>query len=44
MSTLETTFPGINFPNPFILAAGPPTANGSMVIGPSKNGWGRSNS
>jgi len=40
MSTLETTFLGINFPNPFILAAGPPTANGSMVIEAFKSGWG----
>lgn len=40
MATLETTLLGITFPNPFILAAGPPTVNGSMVIEGFKSGWG----
>jgi len=40
MNKLETTMLGITFPNPFILAAGPPTVNGSMVIEAFKAGWG----
>jgi dihydropyrimidine dehydrogenase (NAD+) subunit PreA len=40
MSSLETTFLDITFPNPFILAAGPPTENGAMVIEAFKAGWG----
>lgn len=40
MSSLETTFLDIAFPNPFILAAGPPTVNGAMVIEAFKAGWG----
>ncbi len=30
MASLETQLLGISFKNPFILAAGPPTAKGSM--------------
>lgn len=40
MSSLVTTFLDITFPNPFILAAGPPTVNGAMVIEAFKAGWG----
>jgi len=40
MNKLETTMLGITFPNPFILAAGPPTVNGSMVIEAFNAGWG----
>ncbi|MCK4963258.1 MAG: hypothetical protein KAS19_12260, partial [Anaerolineales bacterium] len=40
MSTLITEFLGITFPNPFLIAAGPPTANGAMVIEAFKAGWG----
>lgn len=40
MDVLETTFLGITFPNPFVLASGPPTAKGDMVIEGFKAGWG----
>jgi dihydropyrimidine dehydrogenase (NAD+) subunit PreA len=40
MARLETEFLGITFPNPFILAAGPPTAKGSMILEAFKSGWG----
>ncbi len=40
MATLETRFLGINFPNPFVLAAGPPTARGANIIEAFKAGWG----
>lgn len=40
MQNIKTTMLGISFPNPFILAAGPPTANGAMVIEAFKAGWG----
>ena len=40
MNTLKTSILKISFPNPFILAAGPPTAKGSMVINAFKAGWG----
>ena len=40
MQIIKTTMLGISFPNPFILAAGPPTANGAMVIEAFKAGWG----
>jgi dihydropyrimidine dehydrogenase (NAD+) subunit PreA len=40
MSTLETKFLNLSFPNPFILAAGPPTAKAAMVIEAFKAGWG----
>ena len=37
---LDSEVFGIQFPNPFILASGPPTANGSMIIDAFKAGWG----
>jgi dihydropyrimidine dehydrogenase (NAD+) subunit PreA len=40
MSKLETRFLNITFPNPFILAAGPPTAKAALVIEAFKAGWG----
>ncbi len=40
MVKLETNILGISFPNPLILAAGPTTAKGSMVIEAFKAGWG----
>ncbi|MBE3143642.1 MAG: NAD-dependent dihydropyrimidine dehydrogenase subunit PreA [Planctomycetes bacterium] len=40
MSSLETKFLNITFPNPFILAAGPPTAKATLVIEAFKAGWG----
>lgn len=40
MSILETKVAGITFPNPFILASGPPTANGSMIKAGFDAGWG----
>ena len=40
MARLETRFLGITFPNPFLLAAGPPTANGAMIIKGFDAGWG----
>jgi len=40
MIKLETSILGIHFTNPFILAAGPPTAKGAMVIEAFKLGWG----
>ena len=38
--TLETNLLGIKFPNPFLLASGPPTANGAMIVNAFKAGWG----
>jgi dihydropyrimidine dehydrogenase (NAD+) subunit PreA len=38
--TLETNLLGIHFPNPFLLASGPPTANGAMIVNAFKAGWG----
>lgn len=40
MTDLNVHFLGLNFPNPFLLASGPPTANGKMVIDGFKHGWG----
>ncbi|MEE9599287.1 MAG: NAD-dependent dihydropyrimidine dehydrogenase subunit PreA [Anaerolineales bacterium] len=40
MASLETTLMGIKFPNPFLLAAGPPSATGAMVVEAFKAGWG----
>jgi len=40
VARLETSFLGITFPNPFLLAAGPPTANGAMIIKAFDAGWG----
>ena len=40
MSKLKTEFLGITFPNPYILGAGPPTANGPMIKEAFDAGWG----
>jgi dihydropyrimidine dehydrogenase (NAD+) subunit PreA len=40
MSSLQTSFMDISFPNPFILASGPPTAKGAMIVEAFKAGWG----
>ncbi len=40
MPSLKTEVAGIRFPNPFILASGPPTANGSMISAGFDAGWG----
>lgn len=39
-SNLRTTYCGILFPNPFILASAPPTATGDMVRRGFEAGWG----
>ena len=40
MASLNTKFLGIDFPNPFILASSPTTANGNMVKRAFGLGWG----
>ncbi len=40
MAHLDIEFMGIKFPNPFVLASGPPTATGEMVVEAFKAGWG----
>lgn len=40
MSKLKTEFLGISFPNPYVLGAGPPTANGPMIKEAFDAGWG----
>ncbi|MES0360266.1 MAG: NAD-dependent dihydropyrimidine dehydrogenase subunit PreA, partial [Anaerolineales bacterium] len=40
MASLNIGFLGIDFPNPFILASSPTTANGSMVKNAFELGWG----
>jgi dihydropyrimidine dehydrogenase (NAD+) subunit PreA len=40
MANLNVKFLEIKFPNPFILASAPPTANGKMVIDAFEHGWG----
>ena len=40
MPSLNTEVLGIRFPNPFLLAAGPPTASAALVIKALKAGWG----
>jgi dihydropyrimidine dehydrogenase (NAD+) subunit PreA len=40
MSSLETTLLDLKFPNPFILASGPATANAERVIDAFRAGWG----
>jgi dihydropyrimidine dehydrogenase (NAD+) subunit PreA len=37
---ISTEFCGIKFPNPFVLASGPPTAYGSMIKRAFDMGWG----
>jgi dihydropyrimidine dehydrogenase (NAD+) subunit PreA len=39
-SDLRTTYLGVNFRNPFILASAPPTATGDMVRQAFEAGWG----
>jgi dihydropyrimidine dehydrogenase (NAD+) subunit PreA len=39
-SDLRTTYLGVNFRNPFILASAPPTATGDMVRRAFEAGWG----
>lgn len=40
MASLNTQFLGLDFPNPFILASSPSTANGRMVKRAFELGWG----
>ncbi len=40
MASLNTQFLGLDFPNPFILASAPSTANGRMVKRAFELGWG----
>jgi dihydropyrimidine dehydrogenase (NAD+) subunit PreA len=40
MGSLDISFLGMRFPNPFLLASGPPTANAAMVIEAFEAGWG----
>jgi dihydropyrimidine dehydrogenase (NAD+) subunit PreA len=40
MIPLTTNLAGIEFPNPFILASGPPSANGTMIKKAFDKGWG----
>ncbi len=40
MASLSTQFLGVDFPNPFILASAPSTANGKMVKRAFELGWG----
>lgn len=40
MARLETTFTGIQFPNPFLVASSPSTANGHMIKKAFRAGWG----
>ena len=40
MASLNSSFLSIDFPNPFILASSPSTANGKMVIRAFELGWG----
>jgi len=40
MPTLATTVNGLKFPNPFIIASGPPSANGKVISKAFDEGWG----
>ncbi len=40
MADLSTTFTGIRFPNPFLLASAPPTESESNIIRAYEAGWG----
>lgn len=40
MGSLETKILGIEFPNPFILAAGPNTSDSSQILDAFDSGWG----
>ncbi|QDT03392.1 NAD-dependent dihydropyrimidine dehydrogenase subunit PreA [Rubripirellula lacrimiformis] len=40
MPTLETTVNGIKFPNPFVIASGPPGTNARVICRSFAEGWG----
>ena len=40
MPTLETTVNGIKFPNPFVIASGPPSTNARVICRSFAEGWG----
>jgi dihydropyrimidine dehydrogenase (NAD+) subunit PreA len=40
MTTLSTDFLGMELPNPFILASGPPTSDSTKIMSAFKSGWG----
>ena len=40
MPTLETTVNGLELPNPFIIASGPPGTNGNVICKAFAEGWG----
>lgn len=40
MASLRIKFLGTEFPNPFILASGPPTTDSNRIINALKSGWG----
>src|ERR671932_775120 len=40
MADLSTTFTGIRFPNPFMLASAPPTESDSNIMRAFEAGWG----
>jgi dihydropyrimidine dehydrogenase (NAD+) subunit PreA len=40
MADLKVNFLGMDFPNPFLLASAPPTANAAMVMDGFAHGWG----
>ncbi len=40
MATLETTVNGVRFPNPFVIASGPPGTNAKVVGKAYDEGWG----
>ncbi len=42
MPTLETTVNGIKFPNPFVIASGPPGTNARVICRSFADGWGAS--
>ena len=40
MPTLATTVDGLNLPNPFIIASGPPGTNLNVITRAFQEGWG----
>lgn len=40
MATLSTTVNGLKFPNPFVIASGPPGTNAKVINRAFKEGWG----
>jgi dihydropyrimidine dehydrogenase (NADP+)/dihydropyrimidine dehydrogenase (NAD+) subunit PreA len=40
MPTLATTVDGLRFPNPFLIASGPPGTNGNVISRAFREGWG----